>query len=227
VLRRVLKKDRRGSGDPVLAQKGDDGFVIAGESGPDGATPTVDGVVALRPSGRGEYIEDGHATAIVRQIDSGPLAFSASELDVYFLNLTTRKVSFQVEIEAQQAKHEGQGLGVWSCGLYRERVHDVLQDKARAAHGVDVDLVIGGTLGVHGNSVAKKGRMAWSACGLQRDLSWNPRAHTGRSLPAFAAGSGVARLNAIDFVECVLRTAGTAAKYFEPKITSKFITTNV
>ena len=118
----------------------------------------VDGPVTLGPGRRCQYLDNRHAAAIGREIDARPLSFPTSQLRVHFLDLTTGKLSFDVEIQADQTKHKTDRPGVFGRGLYHERIDYVLQNKARAAEGVDVQLVVGGTHGIHRkNSLAKQG----------------------------------------------------------------------
>jgi hypothetical protein len=63
---------------------------------------------------------------------------------VCFLDLVAGKLLFDAEIKANQTEHNADWLAVFICGLDGERVDDVLQDKSRTAHGVDVYLVVGG-----------------------------------------------------------------------------------
>lgn len=85
---------------------------------------------------------------------------------MHVLNLTAGELFFEMEIEADEAEDEGDGLGLVRCGLQGEGVCDVLEDETGAAHRVDVDLVVGSAQGIHGErSVAKK----WSggSCSLR------------------------------------------------------------
>ena len=89
----------------------------------------VDGPVTLGPGRRCQYIDNRHAAAIRREIDARPLSFPTSELRVRFLDLTTGKLLFDVEIQADQTKHNTGGPGVFVRGLYGERIDYVLQNK--------------------------------------------------------------------------------------------------
>jgi len=145
------------SGDLIFAQERDDRRTVAGKRGPDGTAPIVDGAIAVGSGRRGEHIENGEAAAILGEMDRRPDAFKARHLHMHFLNLTTGKLFFEMEIEANETKDQSDGLGLVSCGLQGKGVRDVLEDKAGAAHRVDVNLVVGGTERIHGErSVAKK-----------------------------------------------------------------------
>lgn len=87
-------------------------------------------------------VEDGHAAAIGWEMDLRPRALGAGHFHVHFLNLTAGEVFFEVEIHTDETEHEGDGLGFRGCGLQREGVRDVLEDKAGTAHRVDVHFVV-------------------------------------------------------------------------------------
>lgn len=61
---------------------------------------------------------------------------------MHFLDLTTRKLFFDVEIQPNQSKHNTDRLAVMVCGLYGERVHNVLKDKSGPTHRVNVNLIV-------------------------------------------------------------------------------------
>lgn len=75
---------------------------------------------------------------------------------MHFLDLTTRKLFFDVEKKANQTKHNAPRLAVAARGLHDVGVHNVLEDKSGAPHGVDVNLVVRSTHGIHINSSVPK-----------------------------------------------------------------------
>ena len=57
-------------------------------------------------------------------------------LHVHFLDLTTGKLLFDVEVQANQTKHNAHRLRVEVGGVYGEGVHHVLQDQSTAQVGL-------------------------------------------------------------------------------------------
>ena len=158
-----------GPTDLVFPQEGDDSLAIGAEGGPHGSTPIVDRRVTLRP-GRAlparlqlSYYLDPRANTRVATlvfhvrvpcVPSGP---------------DGPKLSFNLEIKANQTEYNTDWLAAGARGLHGECVHCVRQDKSGAAHRMGVHLVVCGTHGIHiENSLAKDssvtGRVgpAWS-----------------------------------------------------------------
>src|SRR5437868_9625906 len=74
------------------------------------------------------------------------------------------------EITPDQPENKANRSAVVAHGLHGERVHHVLQDKARAAHRVDVHLVVCGAHGIHiEHSLARH----FSTC-RRAGPSWSP-----------------------------------------------------
>jgi hypothetical protein len=135
--------------DLVFPQERDYGLAIGAESRPNRFAPIVDRQVTLRSGRCCQDIGDGDGAPLLRQMDRRPFSSCAPKLHVHSLDLAARKLFFKVEIKANQAEHNADGLSLVVGGLHGEGVHDVLQDESGAAHRVDIHFVVGGANGVH------------------------------------------------------------------------------
>jgi hypothetical protein len=111
---------------------------------PDGLAPAADHGMARRAGLCGEDLGDVDGRKLLRDRGCDPTLAVLGELHVRPLHLAAGEVLFEVEIQADEAEDDADGLGIRTSMLDRVGVNDVLMDKGRVAEleGVEGQFVI-------------------------------------------------------------------------------------
>jgi hypothetical protein len=111
---------------------------------PDGLAPAADHRMARRAGLCDEDVGDVDGRRLLRNRGCDPTLAVLGELHMRPLHLAAGEVLFEVEIQADEAEDNADGLGIGTSLLDRIGVNDVLMDKGRVAklEGVEGQVII-------------------------------------------------------------------------------------
>ena len=113
----------------MLREQLSDGLMALTKRLPDRYTPSVNQLIPLSSFGRGHDLDRRDRSSRAGQRKLRPKVLLSYEVHVRPLDLLTRKLPFDVQVETDERKGERNWFCLRGRVLSRESIHDVLMNK--------------------------------------------------------------------------------------------------